>query len=55
MQEIFFCLSGKIAYVLPRFNNAQYYYVVKGDIFGLEDVIYNIQIQNLEPDMKVLS
>lgn len=39
--EIFFCMHGKVAFILPRYNNAGYYWAIRGDIFGLEDAIYN--------------
>ena len=41
--EMFFCLHGKAAYVLPRWNNQRYFDIIKGDIFGLEDAIYTWQ------------
>ena len=53
--EIFFQLHGKIAYVLPRYDNAPYFFAVKGDIFGFEDVIYNFQLSGQENDLKVMA
>jgi len=55
ISEVFFCCQGKIAYVLPRYDNACYYVAVKGDIFGLEDVIYNAhQLHGGVSDLKVM-
>ena len=45
MLEMFFCLHGKAAYVLPRWNNSKYFDIIKGDIFGLEDAIYTLSTE----------
>ena len=55
IQEIFFCIHGKFAYVLSRYNNAQYFFNYKGDIFGLEDAIYNVQLSGGQIDLKQMA
>lgn len=55
IQEIYFCVQGKTAYVLSRYNNAQYFFNGTGDIFGLEDVIYNVQLSGGQIDLKQMS
>ena len=55
ISEIFFCLHGKIAYVLPRYNNAAYYWAIRGDIFGLEDAIYNNHKAQADITVKLIS
>jgi hypothetical protein len=41
--------------VLPRFNDAQYFFAVKGDIFGLEDAIYNMQLSGEQIDLSLMA
>ena len=41
--------------MLPRYKNAHYFFNVKGDIFGLEDVIYNVQLSGGQIDLKEMA
>jgi hypothetical protein len=40
---VFFLSEGIAGYVLPRYNNAVYIEVVKGDHFGLIDLVYDVE------------
>jgi len=42
IDALFFIQTGMIAFVLPKYKNAIYNKVTKGDYMGLEDVIYNM-------------
>ena len=53
--EIFFCLHGKVAYVIPRHNNLSYYWAIRGDIFGFEDAIYNNHQAEAEITVKLMA
>ena len=48
-------MHGKTAYVLSRYNNAKYFFHGTGDIFGLEDVIYNVQLSGGQIDLKQMA
>jgi len=39
--EIYFLQDGVAGYVLPRYNNAVYIEIEKGDHFGTIDIVYD--------------
>lgn len=48
-------MHGRIAYVLPRYNNASYFSAIRGDIFGFEDAIYNNHKAEAEITVKLMT
>jgi hypothetical protein len=50
VDDIFFLISGKAAFVLPRYKNLMYINVTIGHMFGLIDIIGYLQTNNIELD-----
>jgi hypothetical protein len=45
VDDIFFLISGKATFVLPRYNNLAYINITIGSHFGVVDIIGSMQSQ----------
>ena len=52
IMELYFLQRGKLNYVLPKYTNKSYHTMHRGDIFGMEDILFNFQLIREELDVE---
>lgn len=48
VNEAYFLIKGKAAFVLPRYRNVPYIRIIEGNHFGIIDIVGSCQIHNIE-------